>query len=470
MPGSVSPPTAPRLTAPLAPMPPGNLVWGHLVQRARRPLGLCVDSQASHGDVVRYRMGSTYVNQVTHPDGMQHVLVDARSRYVKGTVFDKTRPMLGNGLLNSEGEEWKHQRRRLQPAFGHRQLDTLAETMTAAIDGVLKEWKSVADSGEPLQLFPALEHLTLTVVLRSLLGGDLDRNAADIGDAFSVAFDVTNRRIRSVAPYWPRMYDLPTPANRSFHRAQGTLDGLVAEVVARRRGAGSDSQPDDLLGLMISAAGADVDGGNSQELHDQVMTMVSAGHETTATALTWLFYLLDRHPDVNEEVFVEVEEVLGDRMPTAADLPKLGYLRRVVQETLRLYPSVWALPRLAVEDDEIGGYRIPRGDIVLLVPYVTHRHPDFWSNPDEFDPDRFLPAARQDAHLWSYIPFGSGPRRCIGDNFAMMEAQLILAMVTQRFRLRGLSDEPVEADASVTLRPRGPVPMQIEPLGAPHLG
>lgn len=199
----------------------------------------------------------------------------------------------------------------------------------------------------------------------------------------------------------------------------------------------------------------------ARRLRDGVMTLLLGGYETTATTLAWAFYLLGRYPDVDAAMRDEVREVLGRRTPTVADLPNLPYVRCVVEETMRLYPAVWAIPRVAAADDEVGGFRVPKGDIVVVVPYVTHRHPDFWPDPERFDPKRFLPGPRADAPRWAYFPFGGGQRQCIGNTFAMTEAQFVLAMVAQRFRLSPLSDAVVEPDASVTLRPRGTMPMQV---------
>jgi len=448
-------------SAPLPPMPPGHWLWGHLPERARNPLGLYLDSRQRLGDMVRYRMGYIYVEQLTHPDHVKHVLADASARYTKGTVFDKTRPLVGNGLLTAEGDFWKRQRRLAQPAFHKERLAALGARMTDTLSERLPAWERAADAGTPLPVFQELMRLTLTVVVRALFGVEVGGHTDTVGEAFTTALEVTNERIISPLPYQPWLYRLPTRSNRAFRQAVDTLEGLVRGLIAQRRAAGS--QAEDLLGMLMAASDADTgDTFDDAQLRDEVMTLLLAGHETTATALAWTFHLLAQHPEVEATLHAEVDAALGGRMPTVADLPRLRYVGCVVEEAMRLYPPIWAIPRVPVEDDVVDGFRIPKGDIVILVPYVTHRHPDFWPEPERFAPTRFLPENSKDRPRWAYLPFGGGQRQCIGNNFAMMEAQLLLTLVAQRFRLRGVPGVPVVPEPLVSLRPRGPMPMRVE--------
>jgi len=448
-------------SAPLPPMPPGHWLWGHLPERARNPLGLYLDSRQRLGDMVRYRMGYIYVEQLTHPDHVKHVLADASARYTKGTVFDKTRPLVGNGLLTAEGDFWKRQRRLAQPAFHKERLAALGARMTDTLCERLPAWERAADTGTPLPVFQELMRLTLTVVVRALFGVEVGGHTDTVGEAFTTALEVTNERIISPLPYQPWLYRLPTRSNRAFRQAVDTLEGLVRGLIAQRRAAGS--QAEDLLGMLMAASDADTgDTFDDAQLRDEVMTLLLAGHETTATALAWTFHLLAQHPEVEATLHAEVDAALGGRMPTVADLPRLRYVGCVVEEAMRLYPPIWAIPRVPVEDDVVDGFRIPKGDIVILVPYVTHRHPDFWPEPERFAPTRFLPENSKDRPRWAYLPFGGGQRQCIGNNFAMMEAQLLLTLVAQRFRLRGVPGVPVVPEPLVSLRPRGPMPMRVE--------
>ncbi|WPB76418.1 cytochrome P450 [Archangium violaceum] len=448
-------------SAPLPPMPPGHWLWGHLPERASNPLGLYLDSQRRLGDVVRYRMGYIYVEQLTHPDHVKHVLADASARYTKGTVFDKTRPLVGNGLLTAEGDFWKRQRRLAQPAFHRERLAALGTRMTDTVSEMLPAWERAADGGTPLPVFQEMMRLTLTVAVRALFGVDVAQHTHAVGEAFTTALQVTNERIISPLPYQPWLYRLPTRSNRAFRRAVDTLDGIVRGLISQRRAAGT--QAEDLLGMLMAASDADTgDTFDDAQLRDEVMTLLLAGHETTATALAWTFHLLARHPEVEATLHAEVDAVLGGRMPTVAELPRLRYVGCVFEEAMRLYPPIWAIPRVPLEDDVVDGYRIPKGDIVILVPYVTHRHPDFWPEPERFDPTRFFPENSKDRPRWAYLPFGGGQRQCIGNNFAMMEAQLILTLVAQRFRLRGVPGVPVVPEPHVSLRPQGPMPMRVE--------
>lgn len=429
------------ISAPLAPMPPAHLLLGHLPERTHAPLDLFLSSQRALGDVVRYRMGYVHVEQLTHPDAVRHVLVEAPARYTKGSIWDKMQPLVGIGLLTAEGEVWKQQRRVAQPAFHRDGVARLATTMTDTIAGHLRSWEPSATANGELPVFPEMRQITIDVVTRALFGADLADHGS-IPAAFTSALDVTNARIVSPLPYLPWLYRVPTPANLRFRRAMATLDAVVGGIIAKRQREASAATHEDLLGMLMTQSEPGTGDDDAGRLRDGVMTLLLGGYETTATTLAWAFYLLGRHPDVEARMRDEVESVLSGRTPTVADLANLTYVRCVVEETMRLYPAVWAVPRVAV-------------------PYVTHRHPEFWPEPYRFDPDRFLPANRLGAPRWAYFPFGGGQRQCIGNTFAIMEAQFVLAMVTQRFRLTPSTDAVVEPDASVTLRPRGAMPMRV---------
>jgi cytochrome P450 len=445
-------------SAPLPPMPPGHWLWGHLPERESDPLGLYLRARQSLGDVVRFRMGPIYVEQLTHPDHVKYVLADAPARYTKGPIFHKTRPLVGNGLITAEGDFWKRQRRLAQPSFHRERLTGLGGVMTQTAAEVLEQWEPRVKAGEPVPVFTEMMRLTLLVVVRALFGVDVAEHTRELGEAFTTALEVTNERIISPLPYKPWLYRIPTQKNLAFQRAMVPLNRIVEGIIAQRRAQGGERE--DLLGMLMAARDADTgDSFDDVQLRDEVMTLLLAGHETTATALAWTFHLLEKNPEQEALLHEEVDRVLGGRVPTLEDVPKLRYTSCVFEEALRLYPAIWAIPRVAEEEDVVSGYRIPKGDLVLLVPYVTHRHPDFWPDPERFEPTRFLPENSKQRPRWAYLPFGGGQRQCIGNNFAMMEAQFILAMVAQRFSLRGVSGAPVIAEAHVTLRPRGTLPM-----------
>ncbi len=438
-------------------MPPGHWLWGHLTERTNNPLGLYLNARQQLGDVVRYRMGHIFVEQLTHPTHVKHVLADNCARYSKGTVFDKTRPLVGNGLLTSEGSFWKRQRRLAQPAFHKERIASLSGMMTDTLTETLQGWEAAASAGQPLPMVQELMRLTLTVAVRALFSAEVREHAHTMGEAFTRALAITNERIISPLPYLPALYRLPTPKNRAFLRDVATLDSIVLDIIRQRRTA---DETNDLLGMLMASRDADTgESMDDTQLRDEVMTLVLAGHETTAAGLAWTFHLLDQNPEVAATLKEEVDTVLGGRTPTVEDLPRLRYAACVFEEAMRLYPPIWAIPRVPLEDDVVDGYLIPKGDIVILVPYVTHRHPEFWPEPERFEPTRFLPENSQERPRWAYLPFGGGQRQCVGNAFSMMEAQFTLAMVAQRFTLRGVPGVPVVPEPLVTLRPRGPMPM-----------
>ena len=405
-------------------------------------------------------MGYIYVEQFTHPDQVRHVLVDAKDTYVKGTIWDKLRPLIGNGLLTADGQDWKRQRRLAQPAFHHGRLEPICVMMTETIADVLNGWQPPRHGVKTIALFSELRKLTLRVVIRALFGTELDRELPQVAGSFVAALEVTNRRIISPAPYLPRLYRVPTRDNLAFRRAARYLSGVVEEII-RRRESTAEPAATDLLGLLMAAQLAEENHLSPRLLRDEIMTLLLAGFETTATTLTWAICHLERHPEVWAELVTEVDLALGGRMPQFRDLHALPYTRAVLEETLRLRPAVWAIPRMATRTDEVRGFRIPSGDIVMVVPYLTHRHPDFWVDPEQFQPSRFLPDRRDAINRWAYFPFGVGQRKCLGMDFALMEGQLALAMIAQRYRLQCPDRQDVRPDPYVTLRPTGLVPMLV---------
>lgn len=445
-------------TAPAAPVPPGSWLLGNLPERRRDPLALFLTAQRSRGDVVRYRMAWTHVTQLTHPDHVRHVLAASGDTYTKGQSWDRLKPLIGEGLVTSDGELWRRQRAIANPTFTHDRLLTLAGSMTACTQVMLDRWAAAA--GQPVRVFDDVRQLALRIVIRCLFGVEVDDRVPALGRDFTAALEVSDRRIISVVPDLPFRHSVPTRDNRVFRRSVRSMDAVVEAVLERRRSGPADDT--DLLGALMGATSDALGAVDLRQLRDEVMTLLLAGFETTANALTWALVLLDEHPEVAERLHEEVDRVLGSAVPTVDDLPRLVWTRAVVEEVLRLRPPVWAIPRVAQRDDEVAGYRVPAGELVIVVPYVTHRHPDFWSEPERFDPTRFLPDRRRDVARWAYLPFGGGRRICLGQHFALMEAQLVLAMVASRFTLRRV-DRPPDLDAYVTLRPTGPVPMVVSP-------
>jgi cytochrome P450 len=437
------------------PGPRGHLLWGSMFEFQRDPLGFIREVAGSYGGVVRYRMGNMVWYQANHPDGVRRVLQENNRNYGKGTLtLGILKPVLGEGLLTSEGELWRRQRRLMQPVFHRRSVAAFGEIMSRETLAMLGRWRP----GEQLDVAAEMSRLTLDVVTGALFHSHAGDEPEVIGRAVGKLVEEIGYRFK--VPVYPPRY-VPTPRNHRMNAAQQTIDRAVYRIIEERR-SGTDAE--DLLSLLMHARDeATGETMSDRQLRDEAITLYLAGHETTANALAWSFYLLARNPEAGERLRAELEP-LGDAPPNAADLPRLPYLRMVVEEAMRLYPPVWITNRQALAEDEICGYHVPPGQIVMVSPYVLHRHPDYWERPEEFDPERFAPGRSEGRPRFAYFPFGGGPRQCIGRDMALVEAQLVLATVAQRYRLRLASDRPIEPDPTVTLRPKGGLPMIAEPV------
>jgi cytochrome P450 len=443
-----------------APGPRGNPIFGNLSDLRRDPLTFYPAMRAQYGDVVRFR-GMRNFNWflVSYPDDIERILKG--KAYPKGLFVQTIKVLVGNGLLTSEGEFWRQQRRLAQPAFHRRRLETLAEMMTAAAERTNARLEPAARSGKAIDITHEMMRLTLEIVGRALFSVDVSGAADDVGRALTIALEHVN--YRSLHPFsLPEA--VPTPHNLRFRRALRQLDNIVFRVIDERRrhiAAGGDDHGDLLTMLLEARDEASGAGMDDAQLRDEVITLMLAGHETTAVTLSWTWFLLAQHPAIERRVHAELDDVLGGRTPTLDDLPKLPYTRMVIDETLRLYPPAWAIARQATADDEIGGYHIPAGSPIVMSQYVTHRHPAFWDDPETFDPERFTPERVANRPRFAYFPFGGGPRICIGNSFALMEAHLLLATLAQRFRFDRVSGHPVVPEPTVTLRPKHGVLMTL---------
>jgi cytochrome P450 len=442
----------------IPPGPRGHWLLGSMPAFLDDSLGYLLRVANDYGDVVRYRVAHMTWYQVNHPDGIARILQENNRNYSKGALtLGILRPVAGNGLFLSEGDFWLRQRRLMQPSFHHRHIAAFGTMMVDATRVMLDRWDAHAAGSRPIDVMQAMSRLTLEIASRALF-------STPAGDATGVEEAVATMAedigYRFAVPFYPPPR-VPTPRNRRQRAALQALDTAVYGIIAaRRRG---ETSGDDLLGLLMSVRDEDTGQGMSdKQLRDEVITLFVAGHETTAVALAWVWHLLAAHSDAAERVRAEQAGVLGDRAPALADLPKLPYARMVIDETMRLYPPAWITNRQAIADDEVCGYRIPAGAIVLISPYVMHRHPAYWERPALFEPERFAPERAAGRPNYAYFPFGGGPRQCIGKGLALMEAQLILAMVARRFRLRHAPGHAVEPQALLTLRPRGGLPMFVE--------
>jgi cytochrome P450 len=413
-----------------------------------------VQSHACFGDVVRFRIGPLLVHFLYHPDHVRHVLFDHPKDYLRGWQYRLLRRLLGDNLVVSEGDFWLRQRRLAQPAFARPRMAGYADVMVDATSQMLARWRDVAARGTAIDIGPEMSRVALAIAGRTLFDRDVSDAADAVGQSFRVAGAYLEHRFNrpfTSPPAW-----VPTPRNRRFKRAVRTLNRIVLDLVRDRRRDGRDHG--DLLSMLMQARDEETGAAMSDdELRSEALTFLLAGHETTATALTWTWYCLASRPDLRERLRAEAAAAFADRPPTLADVAKLQLMRQVIEEAMRLYPPIWAVPRQAVADDEIGGYRIPAGSTVLLCPYVTHRHPAAWDKPEEFDPGRFAPDRAATRPKGAYFPFLGGPHQCIGNEFAMLEMRLIVAMVLREFDLELMPGQEVRPRGSIALRPDGPV-------------
>lgn len=449
----------------LAPEVKGIPLLGQLLTMRENPLRFMVEVMCRHGGLVRVNVGPRVLHLVTHPDHVQEILQQKHRSFTKKTAgMAQLSLLVGNGLLTSDGEFWRRQRRIAQPAFHKDHLRSFADRMVQVAQETGERWHQTAASGDTLDVDDEMMRATLAVVSRTLISADVSREAA----AVDAALDYLLLEIRK------RLFDpfhlplaIPTPGNVKFKRAVETIDTLVVRVIAERRS--GQVTCDDLLQMLIEAV--DEETGESMtdlQLRDEVVTMFIAGHETTASALAWTWFCLSTHPAVRERLWQELDGVLAGRAPTIDDLPRLPYLGQVLNESLRLFPPAWVIARQTAEPVEIGGYHIPEDHTVLIVPYAIHRSAEFWENPLGFDPDRFAGERTASHHRYQFFPFGAGTRMCIGKGFALIEAKLILAHLAQTFRLDLAPDHTVEPQATVTLRPRDGIQMHVHERQSGH--
>jgi cytochrome P450 len=430
-----------------------------------------VEGIKTYGDIVESRIPGARQFTVYRAEHAEHVLITNQDNYVKGAQHEIFAAALGQGLITSNGELWRRQRRLIQPMFAKRHIEVFADQMTGAALGLFDAWDATHSDGDKVAVAEAMMGVTLDVVGRSLFGADLTGRARDTIDV-AMRELLTELLAAGYSPLTWAAYSLPGMTmehalrlrplrQRRFHARMRELDALVAAMIESHR-SGLQQGADDLLTLLLDARDEDTGAAMSdQQVRDEVVTFLTAGHETTANALAWMWMLLSRHPEARTRLYDEVDEVLAGRLPTLEDADRLPWTRAVVHETLRLYPPVWITGRRAEHDDVIDGVHIPAGAHVAILIYLTHRDPDVWPNPEGFDPQRFLPGQSNTRPRGAYIPFTAGRRICVGNTFALTEATLIAAMIAQRYTLDLDPTERVALDPLITLRPRGGLPMRL---------
>jgi len=442
-------------TAACPPSPKHVPFLGHLTKFRRDPLGLLLDSAREHGDVVHLRFGPQDIYLLNHPDYIRDVLVTNSRNFVKSRGLEMAKKFLGESLLTSEGEFHRRQRRLAQPAFHRPRINAYAAVMVDHASRTEERWQQ----GETLDIWQEMMRLTLGIVGKTLFDADVESEASEIGRALTSVMQLFERITN---PFAGLLDKLPLPSNVRWLKAKHRLDSTIHRIIDEHRASGVDRG--DLLSMLMAAQDEEGDGGmmTDAQLRDEAMTLFVAGHETTANALTWTWYLLSQHRDVEARMHAEIDSVLEGRIPITDDVAKLRYTEMVFAESMRLYPPAWTLGRRVLNDYTVGEYVLPAGSIVLTSPWVTHHDARYFPEPFKFDPERWTPEARESRPKFSYFPFGGGPRVCIGEQFAWMEGVLLIATIAQGWKMRLAPDQIVEPKPMITLRPRYGMRMVIE--------
>jgi cytochrome P450 len=432
---------------------------GNMREFGRDALAVADAGWKQFGDLFALPVGPRTLYVVSHPDLAQAVLIDGKNIFQRSKAFEGGTPLtyvLGLSLLTTDGESWLARRRLMQPIFHRQRIQAMGDQMAAAGHRLLARWDALPD-GAQVDLGREMKLVTLDIINRTMFGVDVLPEIDRIGESVDVGLRYIASRIRSpirLPSSWP------TPANRRLHAARATLDGYLYRVIDERRASGE--HPGDLLDMLLEARDEETGQGmDDLQIRNEVASIYGAGHETTAVALTWAWYALNQHPAILRRLQAELDGVLGAKPPTVADLPRLPYALMVLEEVMRLFPPVPFTARTAVGAASLGGGEIPKGGVVLLAINNIHRHPEFWDDPETFRPERFTPEAKAARNKLAYMPFLSGPHLCIGNNFALMEGQLLLAIMAQRYEPRLVSEIPAQRDVAVTMRPKGGLPVRL---------
>ncbi|GAC1539809.1 MAG: cytochrome P450 [Polyangiales bacterium] len=443
--------------SPLPPQMSGLPLIGNALAYLRDPFAFLGRVVREHGDVVRVRFATLPFTLVSHPDVVEQVLVVQAKSFHKDRFGQTLKAVLGEGLLISEGDVWRRQRRLANPAFHKERIAAYGQIMVDLASRAVGGWRD----GDERDVHKDMMRLTLEIVAKTLFGADVAAVADEVGEALH---DVLEHFTDAKYHFLPLLRRLPTPAMRRFPAARARLDEVIFGFVRARRAAGDaeEAPTSDLLSMLLHARDADGTRMSDDQLRDEVMTLFLAGHETTAIALTWTWLLLARNPEVERRLHASLTEALDGRAPTLADLPRLKYAAAVIDEAMRLYPPAWSIGREAMEDVVLGGFAIPKGTQVWINPWTIHRDPRWFDAPEEFRPERWLDGSLEALPKYAYFPFGGGPRICIGLAFARMEAILLLAAIAREVKLHVLPDQKIEPMASVTLRPRHGLRVRVE--------
>jgi cytochrome P450 len=441
-------------SVPIPPGPKGHFLLGSLPAYSRDPLKFMSDCARTYGDIV-YLTGLIPSYLLNHPDFIEEMLVTQHQYLLKSQLGIITKPLLGNGLLLSEGDFWKQQRHLIQPAFHRNRIVAYAKVMVDYTQQMLDTWQH----GEIRNVHHEMMNLTLAIAAKTFFGSAIESDVDAIDRAVKAMLNHFDRRTTNWLLFLLPDY-VPTPENLHFRHAIKQLDSVVYRLIQERRSSGKET--DDLLSMLLHMQADDGTQMSDRQVRDEVNTFLLAGHETTALALSWVWYLLSKHPEIEAKLLAELQTVLAGRSPNLADLPQLRYTEWIVLEAMRLYPPVWAIVRTIAQDCEIAGYPVKAGHGLVASPWVVHRDPRWFSEPEKFNPDRWDNDFAKHLPSFAYFPFGGGSRICIGKAFAMMEACLLLATIASTYRMRLVSEQPVEPWASLTLRPKQAIQVFLE--------
>lgn len=441
--------------------PPGpkNLpIVGNLYAFRSDPLGFLTAAARKYGDLVYFRVARQHMYLVNHPDYVREILVANQGNFIKSRALQRAKVLLGEGLLTSEGKHHLRQRRLVQPAFHRERLAAYASAMSECS----VRWRESWQAGSKLDIATEMPHFTLSIVAKTLFNADLQSEASEIGDAMTTVLQMFRLLLMPFSEY---MEKLPLPYVRRFENARARLDATIYGLVRERRKNGQDTG--DLLSMLLFAQDEEKSGEGDrmtdEQVRDEALTLFLAGHETTANALTWTWYLLSQHPEVERRLHAEIDSVLQGRAPELTDVPELRYAEMILAEALRLYPPAWAIGRMATGPFSLGGVEVPARSICILSPYLVQRDPRWFPDAERFDPERWTPDARDSRPKFSYFPFGGGARVCIGERFAWMEGVIVMAAIAQKWRLRLAPDQTVEPLPLITLRVKNGLRMIVEP-------
>lgn len=445
-----------QLTIPRPPGPSNLPIVGNLHTFRLNPLQFLAKTAREYGDLAYFRLGPQHAYLLNHPDFVRHILVTNQGNFTKSRALQRSKILLGEGLLTSEGQHHTQQRRLVQPGFHRDRLASYARVMSDYAVRLRERWKP----GATIEVSHEMMRLTLSIVGKTLFSADIEASASQIGEAMTNVLKMFHLLMMPFSEYIEK---LPLPSMRRFEKARAHLNATIYSLIRERRESKADTG--DLLSMLLLARDDETNGAQmiDQQVRDEALTLLLAGHETTAQALTWTWYLLSQNPECERLMHDEVDSVLEGRAPAFDDLPRLPYTEMIFAESLRLYPPAWGVSRKAKEDFNLGSARIPAQSICILSPYVTHRDARWFPNPERFDPQRWTPEARESRPKFCYFPFGGGARVCIGERFAWMEGVLVLAALAQKWKLRLVEPQRVEPLALITLRPKHGVQMIVEP-------